>query len=359
MRKRRLSIGMPPRAPHKALAGVLAAGLLAAVASCSGDGTDKITFGISVPTMSPGWIALAVAEKQGYFKAEGIEVLPQFLGSSGNVLQSMTVGRTEIGTPTPEALLPAIDKGQDVQMVYQWTRGPVQSFAVLPDSEIREVDDLRGKTIGVPDLSSGVKQLADASVSQAGMDPEKDVRYLSVDVGVAAWDALNRHRVDALMIWDTEYAAMENTGAELRYMRADGIDDLFSTTFAANREWSEEHPGDIEAFGRAWTKATIWASENPEEAVKVMWELYPETKTGRDEEDLLEDHVNILKAREESVLLGDPEVSGTWGEYDPDAVRKWVDFATETELISPGLDVDEVYTNRFAAAYNAFDPDSL
>jgi NitT/TauT family transport system substrate-binding protein len=349
------------------LAGGVAAALSLLIAGCGDDGSGSASAGgeeVTTITLAPSsgmsasWAAFAVAEKQGYFEEEGLDVQLQFPGGSGDVLQSMAVGRTDLGIPTPEAILAGVEQGQDLVMTYAWTRGPVQSLAVQEESPIKGYEDLKGKTVGVSSLSSGAKILAEAIMELKGLNPAEDVTFLAVGTGVAAWDALQRSRVDALMLWDTEYAAMENVGADLRTIRPAEVDDLFSTTLVATKEWLDENEEAMAGFGRAWAKATVWANANPQGAVRAVWEQHPETLTG-DPEELLPQHVKVFEVRNEIVTLGDPASSKEWGRYEPEAVEHWVDFALEYGVISKPIDPESIYTNEFVDEYNDFDAEGI
>src|SRR5690606_36354085 len=162
---------------------------------------------------------------------------------------------------------------------YNWNVRPVAKFGLLPDSPIQRVADFAGRTIGVQDLSSGPTQLATASLRQAGLDPDNDVTFVAVGTGSSALVALPRGRADALMLYDSLYAAIETSAeVELRYLAAEGIEDLFATTIVAPREFVEENPDIVAGFGRAWAKADVWAQTNPEAAIQIMWQLYPNSK---------------------------------------------------------------------------------
>lgn len=321
----------------------------------TGSNTDTITFGTSIPTMASSWVALAVAQDQGYFEQEGIKVDSQFLSTSGDVLKSMAAGRTDIGCPTPEAFLPAIQQGQDLQMVYAWTRSPVAAFAVKPDSDVQQIPDLRGGQIGVQELSAGPKLLADASLTQAGIDPQTEVKYVAVGTGASAYDALRRDRVDALMLYDAQYAIMRNIGAKLQLMRPQGIEDLFATTFVAKRDWVQQNDQELQGFGRAWAKASVWAIANPRAAIRIMWDVYPNSKTNTNEKEEMSADLSIFQGRMKSVTAGDPAESESWGRYPPKAVEHWITFAEQNDLIEPGLQAKDIYTNQYVEAYNNFD----
>ena len=329
----------------------------AAPGTGSGDGSATKLIVAPSSAMSPSWAAFAVAEKLGYFKQEDIQVELQFPGGSSDVMQAVATNSVQIGGPTPEAVLAAVDKGQSVKMFYNWSREAVQSLAVLEESNIHSFADLGGKTIGVAAISSGAKLIAEAALRDAGVDPAK-VTFIATGAGVAAADALKKGAVDALMLWDTEYAMMTQSGMKLRTMMPERFAQLFSTGFTASDKFIESNPKALEGFGRAWSKATVWATENPEAAVKMTWELYPQTKTA-DTDEFLQQQVQIFKARNEKALAGDPIGSKHMGSFDEGSVGTWASFAAEYGITTKKLNSDDLYTNKFVEPFNDFDVDAV
>ncbi|MBO3087137.1 ABC transporter substrate-binding protein [Cellulomonas dongxiuzhuiae] len=323
--------------------------------SSSGSEDKALTRIVVAPSseMSAAWAAFAVAQDQGYFAEEGIEIELQWPGGSADLLQAMATGRVQIGGPTPEAVLAAAANGQDIKMTYNWSREAVQSLAVPADGEITSFADLKGGTIGVANFASGAKLMADAALRDAGVGAD-EVTFIAVGTGAAALDALTRGEVDALMIWDTEYTKMEQYGATLRYIMPEEYSRLFSTGFAAAADYIEENPDIVAGFGRAWAKGTVWATANPEGAVELLWEYYPQTKTDSSDT-FLQEQVAIFEGRNAKAMSGDPVENGILGEFPPDALTAWVDFAVEYGVIPSPLDPASVYTNDFVEDYNDFD----
>ena len=303
--------------------------------------------------MAAHWAQFAVAAEQGYFKENGIQVELMFAGGSSDVLQALATNNVEAGGPTPEAVLSALANGQSVRMFYNWSREAVQSLAVLDSSPVQDFGAMKGKKIGVQTLSSGAKLLAEAALRDADVTPDQ-VTFIAVGVGVAAVDALNRGAVDALMLWDTEYVMMEQTGTKLRTIMPDRYAQLFSTGFAATDDLIKSKPDALKGFGKAWSQATVWASENPEAAIKTMWKLYPQTKTSQAPE-LLTRQVAIFEARNEKALAGDPITAGTMGSFPEKAAAAWCDFAFEYGITKTKVNPDDFYTNEFVEAFNDFD----
>jgi NitT/TauT family transport system substrate-binding protein len=323
--------------------------------SGSGDGRT-ITFGVSATAPGGNMLQLGIAQVRDYFKEEGITVEPVFLGTGGKVVQALASGKIQIGTSTPDLVLQAAEKGQDVTMFYNWTAKNVTQIGVLPDSDIRSMKDLRGRTLGVQDLSAGPAQLAKAAATNAGLDPATDLKLIAVGTGAPALDALQRGRVDALTTYDTLFAAMTSgTGKKLRYFQPDGVEDLFASSLIASGSWLKDHADTAAGFGRAWAKASVYADANPEAGVRMMFDKYPNSKVGADTGAATKAAMAQFDARRESLYGGPPPAEQTWGEYPADAVEHWVTYAKDYGLIHKELDPESVYTNEFVKKFNDFD----
>lgn len=356
----KISARIPRRFSLAVLAGIVALALPACGsggAAESGSGGGKtVTFGVSAPAPGGNMLQLSTAQAKNYFKEEGITVKPVFLGSSGAVVQALASGKVQIGTSTPELVLQAVEKGQAVKMFYNWTTRNVAQFAVLPDSPVRSVADLKGKTVGVQELSAGPAQLAKAAAVNAGLDPATDLEFVAVGTGAPALDALQRNRVDTLITYDTLFAAMTSgTGEKLRFFSPKGVEDLFASSFVASSDWLKENPETAAGFGRAWAKASVYSGANPEEGVRTMFDTYPNSKVGGSEEAATEAALAQFEARQQSLYGGEPPAEQKWGAYPQSAVEHWISYADDHQLIRGDLTPDDVYTNEFVPDYNDFD----
>lgn len=345
---------------------LVATGCLAAPGSGpksdDGDGTrTKITVG-APSIMGPNNSPIAVAQGLGYFADEGLDVDFIATGGSAESVQATLSGQIQIGSSTSEPIYQLEERaksGEDVVMVYNYLRAPTGSIAVLEDSPIASVDDLAGTVIGADSLGSGNVLLAEGILSLGGVDPA-DVTFVSTGTGAPALQALTSGQVDALSLWDTEYAAIEAAGHPLRYFLDPGVEDLFSTTFFVTPDYAKDNADVIEGFGRALAKATLFTATNPEAALQVMYEQYTDTRLPGTtlEEQLAKDSIS-LKARIERLTAGDPAGTGTFGEYPEGAVDNWIAFAVNAGIIDAKIDGSGLFTNDFVAAYNDFDHDAV
>ncbi|MEO3779431.1 ABC transporter substrate-binding protein [Micromonospora sp. B11E3] len=324
-------------------------------------GLKKISVG--VPTiMGPNNSPIAVAQGLGYFADEGLDVEFVTTGGSAESVQSTLTGQIDIGSSTSEPIYQLAERGksgEELVMVYNYLRAPTGSIAVRADSPIRDLGDFAGATIGADSLGSGNVLLAEGILQLGGVDADA-VDFVATGTGAPALQALRSGKVDALSLWDTEYAAMEKSGMKLRFFSHDKIDPLFSTTFFVTPDFLKNESKTVASFGRAMAKATVFASENPAAALQVMYSEYPETRVaGKSLEDQLDTDLTAFRARLERLTAGDPAANSSWGRYPDGAVQAWLDFALTAGIVKKKLDPTPLYANDLVPEYNAFDAPSV
>jgi NitT/TauT family transport system substrate-binding protein len=332
----------------------MAATLATVLAACSSDGGDgsngdatQIRFGI--PTqMGANNSPMAVAEHMGYFADEGLDVEIVNTTDSVSIIQGVDSGSLEIGSTPPEQLWQSIENGGDVQLVYNYIREQTGSIAVRADSGIESLEDLEGAAIGQSSLGSSNLQLSNGILASVGFTEDEDFTNVAVGVGAAALQALDTDRIQALSLWDTEYAAFEENGAELTYLTTPEVASLFSTTYFTSSDYLEENSDAVAGFGRAVARATLFTATNPEAALRIMYE----------DEQLATDLVS-LERRIDLLLAGDPEANDSWGAYTAEAVESWAAFALDSALISSPIDAVSHVGNGLVDQYSDFDGDAV
>ncbi|RKS73227.1 NitT/TauT family transport system substrate-binding protein [Actinomadura pelletieri DSM 43383] len=363
---------MGPRRSRSLMFRVVVGALAVALAAtgCGGDGGNSqedgenlrtVKVALSIKAMNSSFAAISVARYLGYFKEEGLKVETTFTPGSTQAIQAVAAGQMDMAAPVPQALIPdAVKNDSDQRMFFNWARSQVASFAVEANSPIRNWTDFRGKKIGAQSLGSGTIPLAQALLREQGMDPDKDVKFVSVGLEAGAYHALQSKRVDALMLFDSQYAAMENLGAKLRYFKSSLSQQLFSTGFSAKQSYMKANPKVIEGFGRAMAKANVFTTANPEAAIKMMYEIYPKTNIpGVPEDKKMEDNKRILALRTTHIISGDPDAGKNWGSFPEEGVKAWSDFSVATKLTPTAFKAEQFVTNEFVPAFNDFDPQKI
>ena len=345
---------------------LMAAAVALAAVGCGGDGGNSkedgenlrtVKVALAIKAMNSSFAAIPVARYLGYFKDEGLKVETTFTPGSTQAIQAVAAGQMDIAAPVPQSLIPdAVNNKSDQRMFFNWARSQVASFAVEGSSPIANWSDFKGRKVGVQSLGSGTIPLAKALLREQGLNPDTDVQFVSVGLEAGAYHALQSKRVDALMLFDSQYAAMENLGARLRYFTSTLSERLFSTGFSAKQSFMKSNPKVIEGFGRAMAKADVFATANPEAAIKMMYEIYPKTNIpGVPEKKKMADNKRILALRTTHLTSGDPDANRSWGGFPEAGVKAWSDFSVATKLTPTAFKPEQVVTNEFVRAFNSFD----
>ena len=320
-------------------------------------------------TLRVGWCArtvtsaaapFAIANKMGWFKEAGsfdVEVVP--LPGSTDCVKYVGTGEVRYALPSVEPLASLRPQGVLAKVYYTAYQGNIYGPAVAADSPIKTLDDLKGKRIGVQSMSSGGVPVARAIAASLGLDPETGLSIVVVGEGAQAAALVRSKQVDALSLYDTQYALIENVGVPLRRIEAKMIDRFPSNGFIGLDETLGKRRGEAVALAQGYAKGTIFAMENPEAAVRILWEVFPQTKaTGKDEATALKDDVKTLQARAENWRLEKAGVT-RWGESSEVNYQAYLDFLLKTGVIKQPVKAADVVTNGLIADIGAFDVEKI
>jgi NitT/TauT family transport system substrate-binding protein len=127
------------------------------------------------------------------------------------------------------------------------------------------------------------------------------------------------------------------------------------STLLALEESIKTRRKDLIGLGRAYAKGTIFTLNNPEAAVRIVYEMFPQTKpTGKDEATAVRDDVKVLEARMPHRLL-EPAGVTKWGESSDVNYRDYVDFLHKWGVIKQKVDTPELITNELIEDINKLD----
>ncbi|MEB3371848.1 aliphatic sulfonate ABC transporter substrate-binding protein [Saccharopolyspora mangrovi] len=174
------------------LAGLLA-GLAVALTGCGGgSAADEVRFGYIGDYN--GASLLAVAEDQKLWDKHGLSADISVFNNGPLQIQALGSGDLDFGYIGPGAMwLPASGQAKVVAMN---TLGNADRVIAQPGTN--SMADLRGKTIGVPQGTSG-EMILDLALREAGMT-EKDVKVVPMEASTIV-SAFSAKRIDAAGFW--------------------------------------------------------------------------------------------------------------------------------------------------------------
>ncbi len=317
--------------------------------------TSKLRVGFCSRTISSAAAPFAIATKLGWYKTDGVEVELVALAGSGDCVKATATREVPFTLPSVEPLAAARAQGVKAKIFYTAYQGNIYGIAVPADSPIQKITDLKGKTIGVTNMGTGGVPVAKALIATAGMSPEKDVTIVVAGEGAQTAAMLRSKQVDALSQFDTQYAMVENAGVKLRLLETKEIDPYPSNGFLALEEVIKARRKDAVGLARGYAKGTIFTIANPEAAVRILYEIFPELKpTGKDEATAIRDDTKVLQARIANWKLEKAGVK-RWGESSERNFAAYADFLLKWGIIKEKVDAKDLITNELIDEINQFD----
>jgi NitT/TauT family transport system substrate-binding protein len=145
-------------------------------------------------------------------------------------------------------------------------------------------------------------------------------------------EPLHKGAIDAVFLIDWNHGDFIAEGLVMRRLPSRALDRIrLSSCLWASEAYLERNHDAIIGAGRAMTKVTVFALEDPEAAVRLMWRQEPQTRPLGDESPILRRDLEIMKARLESFAPEPGEKHRRWGAIDRNEIAHWQHF-----LISAG-----------------------
>lgn len=341
---------------NRVLLVVVAMTLLASLLPRAAVAEDTIKVGWCARTVSSAVAPFAIATKLGWYRQSGVKVELVPLPGATECVKQLARGELAYALATAEPLAIIHSQGIKAKIFYTAYQGNIFGIAVPIESPIRNVGELKGKKIGVISMSANGVIIARALAAMNGLNPDTDITIVVVGEGAQTAALVRSKQVDALSQYDTQYALVENAGVKLRLLPTREIERFPANGFMALDETLRNRRQEAVALAEGYAKGTVFAIANPEAAVRILWEVYPQTKpTGKDEATALADDVKVLQARIVNWKLDKAGVA-KWGESSEANYAALADFLLKWKVISEKVDVKDIVTNELIGEINRFDP---
>ena len=217
----------------------------------------------------------AVAEAQGFYAEEGIEVSHRdFTGGGADGIQALVSGGVDVVIGVGAfAAYSAIQQEAPISIASALYHGYRDIVYYAPaDSDIESLEDAAGRTVAIsrPGATTDLvcRKLGE-SLTGAG---EKAPECVTLGSPPDIFTAVTTGQVDVGWTAPPFFFDEMDGGKIKRIGTGDDIDVLRGTTARFNMirdGFLEEHPESAQAFFRAYEKAFEWMFENPDEAVEI------------------------------------------------------------------------------------------
>jgi NitT/TauT family transport system substrate-binding protein len=276
----------------------------------------------------------SVPAAMNYWKGLDVKVLVT-QGAIQN-LQALLTGQADIANLGMSAMYSLATKHPELQVI-SLAAGNIWHTAVPDNSPIKTEADLKGKTIGVQTLTSASFLYGRAALVGAGLDPDKDVKWLPVGVGAAAANALKQHHIDAYASYDGPIGTIANiSDTQMRVLPSVMDDQRGTLGLVTTKKYLAANHDTVVAFLRGFNAGQHFAALNPLAAVQIHWKAHPDQKpTNVDEAKAIRQALSLVETRFK--VMDQPGTNGLVGYLDPPTVQKSLDFFFKNGVIEHPL----------------------
>ena len=249
----------------KRTVGILLA-LFLLCAYSNGSATESKRIRLAFAGFGIGTIITWIASEKKLFAPFGLEVDELYLevANAGGVQALLGV---DFFLSSGEVLAPfeAIANGAELVFLAAHTSKENYQFGVA--SNISDIQQLKGKKVGVSGLGRKSDLIARVVLRRAGLDPLKDVEIVPVGFSPQRAAALYQNRVQGAPLVPAVAAEAKRIGLKvLNIGEVQLVTDLLMTT----RKRSEENPDVIQKLLKGYLSAIHFFLTNREESIRIM-----------------------------------------------------------------------------------------
>jgi ABC-type nitrate/sulfonate/bicarbonate transport system substrate-binding protein len=204
----------------------------------------------------PIWIA----QHRGMLADEGLDVAIELYEGVDEVTNRLRDGRAQIGYGITEHVILDSEAGGFLEIV----GGNVNRlpFSLITGKNIRSVDDLRGKTVGVSSIEAGSSSLVIKLLAARGLQYPADYNMRAVGPILARWAMLQSGEIDAgLQGAPLNYIAIDQGFRSVCEPRQE-VPFFQFTSLNADKRWAQANADIMRRFMRAFVRAHEWFFAN-------------------------------------------------------------------------------------------------
>jgi putative hydroxymethylpyrimidine transport system substrate-binding protein len=287
--------------------------------------------------LDPANVAVLVAVEKGYFADAGLSVYPGSPILPRRPVRYVAAYTDDIAVTQQPQVAIGRANGAPVVAVGSLISRPTAAMIWLKGSGIREIADLRNKTIAVPGIPYQ-EEMLDSILERAGLKPG-DVEVKHVGFGLVP--ALLKGKADATFggSWNIEGVALRKRGVKpvIKPVQGLGVPTYDELVVITRADRAAREPRVIRSFMSALDRAVAAVRRNPEMALKAI-----EGSGGRDPEI----NRSEMKAQVRATV---PLLSPT-RYFDPDQGDKLLTWMQNEGMVQQRPPTSELFTNKYLSS---------
>jgi NitT/TauT family transport system substrate-binding protein len=324
-----------------ALAALTFAACLAVVAPAGAQAPEKtkITIGVGGKPLFY-YLPLTIAERQGYFKAEGLDVEILDFPGGAKSLQAMLGGSVDVVSGAYEHTVSQQAKGQNIEALVLQGKyaGIVLGMAKDKAAKYRSPADLKGMKIGVTAPGSSTNMFVNILLAKQGLKPD-DVAIIGVGATAGAVAIMKKGEIDAISNLDPVIAQLESDGTIVPVVdtrTTKGMQEVYGGAYAAGCiyapvEFARKYPNTAQAIVNAMVRALrfIQNSSTDQIVASVPKEYYADVALYKS---ALEKNIETFKHDGGIPIEAGQAVARDLKTFDPTVAKATIDVAKTVNM---------------------------
>jgi NitT/TauT family transport system substrate-binding protein len=249
----------------------------------------KVRF--SVSSISISEIPFKIAQVKGFYREEGLNV--EVILIRGNVGFQALLGGSVDYTSASGSTIAAAVRGIPVKLVFICAAKP--QFDMIARPEIRSVQDLKGKLVGISSRGGSIDLLTQIILQKNGLAPNKDATSIVVGGQEETVLALRAGRIAAALLTPPRPLILQREGYNRIAYSGDYMATYPTGGIGVTDEKIKTDPAEVRAFVRASLKGLQYAKQNRADATKIIGD-YLGVKDAALNEQIVELYLSRLSA---------------------------------------------------------------
>jgi len=222
---------------------------------------------IAYSSISGAYTGIWVAHDAGFFSKEGLDDQIILIPSATQLAQVTVAGDVDVASLGGGPMIAAALSGADLRVFVNNVNKMIFS---LHKSEIKSIEELRGKRIAVSRFGSSSDVSARYALCKFNIDPQKDVVLMQLGSMSNMFGALRSGAIEASMVSPPTQFLSEKLGFKELVSVTDMDYAYPNPAMATSGELIRKKPDLVDRFMRAYVRAIHHAKNNRDSTIKTL-----------------------------------------------------------------------------------------
>jgi NitT/TauT family transport system substrate-binding protein len=230
---------------------------------------EKTDVTIGLPVTTSTFLPLYMAQEEGYFKNQGLNVkIVPFHGGT-EMVRAMLAGSVDVGVTALRGVTLGIKAQQPIKVFYGGF--DMALFDWYATKNIKSLADTKGKRFGVSRIGSSTDFLTRYALKKSGVDP-KEVKIIQGGGSVPRLAAMDAGQLDVNILASPEKFIAADKGYNLVYKQTQIAPDYPFHVFFAPEAFLTKNPNTVKALLRGFVRGVRKAKSDKARSVKLLEE---------------------------------------------------------------------------------------